>query len=163
MRAPIVVRLTLPLLRRGDLALARAAGARRGDVAAVRRALACSGPERRFARALLERRTHLWLLRADQRAFAGDFVVVDLSPPRLERRAALVLELKQGASLVRAGSTRHQVQHAAAVVAAAARATGALAPAAPFEVLVGDPTALLAWLGAGDALATRAARPTIPG
>lgn len=146
MHAPLVVRLTLPLLRRGELALARVAATRRADVAVARRVLACAGPERRFARALLERKANLWLLRSDQRAFGGDFVVVDCSPARVEDRAALVLELKQGAPVARAGPSRHQVRNASAVVAAAARATGALRPDAPFEVLLGDPDALLARL-----------------
>ncbi len=149
MGSPIVVRLTLALLRQGELALARAAGPRRADLAATRRALVCSGPELRFARALLERKPNLWLLRADQRAFGGDFVVVDVSPPRLDARQALVLELKQGASVRRVGLTHHQLQRAGEVVAAAARASGALPADAPRELLVGDPDLLLALLEVG--------------
>lgn len=146
MSDPTVIRVTLALLRRGELALARAAAPRRADLGAVRRALACSGPELRFARALLGRKANLWLLRTDQRAFGGDFVVIDVSPPRVADRAALVLELKRGEQVRRAGATRHQVQNASAVLAAAARATGAISPGAPYEVLFGDPDALLALL-----------------
>jgi hypothetical protein len=145
MSDPKVVRLTLALLRRGELALARAAGPRRADLGAVRRALACNAPELRFARALLDRKANLWLLRTDQRAFGGDFVVIDVSPPRVTDRRALVLELKRGEQVRRVGATRHQVQNAAAVIAAAARATGAIAPDAPYDVLFGDPDGLFAF------------------
>jgi len=51
-----------------------------------------------FARALAER-THLWLFRANQRAFAGDFVVVDVSSPSAEHRSAIVVDLKRGGRL----------------------------------------------------------------
>src|SRR5579862_2589567 len=92
----LVVRLTLPLLSRGELAVARAARASRTDMSRVRWALACSSRERRFARALLERRTNLWLFRTSQRAFGGDFLIVDASEPRIGSRPVLVLELKDG-------------------------------------------------------------------
>src|SRR5690349_3063427 len=50
-----------------------------------------------FARALLARRTNLWLYRTSQRAFAGDFIVVDVSSPpsRVDSRRAFVIELKR--------------------------------------------------------------------
>lgn len=145
-QTPIVVRVTLGLLRQGELALARAAAPRRRDFSDVRRALACTGPELRFARALLEGKTNLWLLRTDQRAFGGDFLVIDVSPPRLADRSALVLELKRGLPALRVGPTRHQVQNAEAAVDAAARVTGALLRGAPYEVVFGDPARLLALL-----------------
>ena len=148
MPVPAISRLTLALLRRGDLTLARSLAPARRDLGATRRAFECSAPERRFAWALLERKTNLWLLRTDQRGFSGDFVVLDLSSPRLDDRPVLVLELKQGAALREVGPTRHQVQNAAAAVAAAARLTGAIAPDAAFRVLLGDPDALLEHLAA---------------
>lgn len=143
MSRPTVVRVTLALLRRGELALARELGPRRSELGAVRRAFACKAPELRFARALLDRKTNLWLLRTDQRSFGGDFVVIDVSPPRVADRTAQVLELKRGEQARQVGPNRHQLQNAAAVVAAAARATGAIAADASYEVLLGDPDELL--------------------
>jgi hypothetical protein len=142
-----VVRLTLALLRRGALALVRELDPPRKHVSPLRRAFACSGPEVRFARALLERHTNLWLLRTDQRAFSGDFVLIDLSSPRPEARATLVLELKCGEPARRVGAARHQVRNAALAVAAAARSTGAIPEDAPHDVWLGDAEALLVILG----------------
>lgn len=76
--------------------------------------------------------------------------MIDLSPPRVEDRTALVLELKQGLPVRRVTGARHQVQRAAEAVAAVTRTTGALAPDAPYEVLFGDPGRLLALLGAAE-------------
>ncbi len=57
--------------------------------------LRLSGPERRFAVGLLDRRRNYWLWRCDQRASCGDFAVVDLSDPVPARRRAWVRELKE--------------------------------------------------------------------
>lgn len=64
---------------------------------------ALSGPERVFARELLRSRRNLWLWRTNQRARCGDFVVVDMSEPRAERRVARVIELKTRKRLGRGG------------------------------------------------------------
>jgi hypothetical protein len=50
--------------------------------------------ELEFARALLQRRTNLWLYRTSQRAFAGDFIVVDVSSPKPATRTVSFIELK---------------------------------------------------------------------
>ncbi len=50
--------------------------------------------ELEFARELLTRRTNLWLYRTSQRAFAGDFIVVDLSSPNPAARPVSFIELK---------------------------------------------------------------------
>lgn len=142
-REVLVVRLTRALLAKGELALARAVHAERSDVRRTRRALACSRREVRFARALLERRTNLWLIRTSQHAFAGDFIVVDLSEPRVEERAALVLELKARTGVKFVSREMHQTRNARAAIAATARATGALVASAPYVVVVGDPDELL--------------------
>src|SRR5688500_7667589 len=57
-------------------------------------ALKCD--ELAFARALLARRSNLWLYRTSQRAFAGDFLIVDLSHPSPSSRSVVVTELKRG-------------------------------------------------------------------
>jgi hypothetical protein len=141
----LVVRLTPALLRRGDLAVARALDPRRGDVGALRRAFACAGAERRFAWRLLERRTNLWLFRTHQRAACGDFVIVDVSPPRVEARAALVLELKRGEPVREVGPTRLQVRNARAALLELAR-LGVIGAEAEATTLLGDADALMATL-----------------
>ena len=150
-RDPYVVRLTLPLLRRGELALARALGSPRAQLRVARRVLACRAHELRFARAVLSGATQLWLLRVDQRGAGGDFLMVDMSSPRPERRRVLVLELKLGARLRRRRTSTHQVRRAVAAVAAAARLTGVIPVEAPFEVWEGDPRAIAATLTGGGA------------
>lgn len=110
-------------------------------------AFALHPAEERFARAVIERHANLWVVRTDQRTFSGDFVVVDMSSPRPERRPVLVLELKQGARVRLASPTSHQLQNAADAVAATARLTGVIPEEAEPLLLIGDPDALLVALG----------------
>jgi hypothetical protein len=63
----------------------------------LREMFALGGPEVAFARALLARRTNLWLFRTNQRHFCGDFLAVDMSARRDRRVHAL--ELKMGEPL----------------------------------------------------------------
>jgi hypothetical protein len=79
------------------------ADAARADRALTHHAYAFKADEGRFARELLARRTERWLYRANQRAFCGDFVVVDMSPGRTAPRRAWVVELKLGAPLREGG------------------------------------------------------------
>jgi len=87
------------------LRLPRAALARRDAVDRLaatwqaRKLFAFKCDELDFARALLARRTNLWLYRTSQRAFAGDFIVVDLSSPSAEARTVHLIELKRGEPL----------------------------------------------------------------
>jgi hypothetical protein len=98
-------------------------------------------PEREFALTLLRRKTNLWLFRCNQRAFCGDFVVVNMSPPRPERRAAWVLELKQGAPLsTNAGGL--QLQNAGAALEEIV-SLGVVAQDCPMVLLRGSPDVLL--------------------
>ena len=84
----------------------------RHDVAS---AFAFKDAELAFARALTAR-TNLWLWRVHQRAFSGDFVVVDVSPPSPALRPVLVVDLKRG-HRVREGRPGVQMKHAARAVA----------------------------------------------
>lgn len=161
--APLVARLTLALLRKGDLTVARSLGPRRGELGEVRRALTCHQAERRFARQVLERRTNLWVLRPSQRAFCGDFLLVDMSERRESARRVIVLELKLGAPLRRGGPTTHQVQNAAAAVTAAAALTGAIPPDAEYAVWIGDPDQVLAALARRRTRRRRRRRSAAPG
>lgn len=100
---PIVLRLYRDALeRRGGLA--RLLEARTGRVCP--RTLgyfAFKNDERRFAAALLERHARLWLFRTHQARFAGDFLAVDMSERRVERRRAYCFDLKRGAKVVVGG------------------------------------------------------------
>ncbi len=85
--------------------------------------------------------------RSNQRAFSGDFVVVDVSSPAKGRRRAFVVDLKQGAPVrVGGGGAGVQLKNAANVVRDIARA-GALDEESPYELLTGDGSALLAYFG----------------
>ncbi len=98
---PLTLRLPASLLRTGfNLARLIAREVERwADGYLLLEELALSGPEREFARELLRRKPNLWLYRCNQRAACGDFLIVDMSPPRSDRRRVLVLELKQGEPL----------------------------------------------------------------
>lgn len=130
------------------LRLPRAALARRdaivhlADNAIERSLFAFKCDELAFARALLERRPNFWLYRTSQRAFAGDFVAVDLSSSRPARRRVLALELKRGQRV-----RPIALANAGAVVLALAR-EGVVDAGAPLESVVGDAGSVLLHLGA---------------
>jgi hypothetical protein len=139
-RLPYCIRLTRDLVARQDTfraALQRVADVARADRAVTHHAYAFKADEGRFARELLARHTERWLYRANQRAFCGDFVVVDMSPARTAPRRAWVVELKLGAPLREGGgAVGRQLVHATEALAALG-ITGAGA------VLTGDARAVL--------------------
>ena len=94
-----------------------------------------------FARALAER-TNLWLYRVNQRAFAGDFLVVDVSSPERDLRPAIALDLKRGGRL-REGRQGIQMQRTDRAVAAVA-ASGLVGASCVPVHMMGDARALLA-------------------
>jgi hypothetical protein len=104
-----------------------------------------AGHERAFVKTLFERRTNLWLYRANQREACGDFVVVDMSAPQPGERRVYVIELKTGAPLALGGARLQCANHAAAVAELAA--TGIIAATSPVELVYGDAAAVLEHLG----------------
>lgn len=114
--------------------------------AEVEAAFAFKDEELPFARALTSRRSQLWLFRANQRAFAGDFIVVDLSSSRVAKRPVLALDLKRG-QRVRLGRAGIQMQRTADAVTALA-AHGVVAQGARPLHATGDASALLVALDA---------------
>ena len=106
----------------------------------LREMFALAAPEVGFARALLARRTNLWLYRSNQRHFCGDFVAVDMSAPRDRRTYAL--ELKAGEP-VRPGAGGVQLAGLDAALAELAPVIGA----GPVVTARGDAAALLGWIG----------------
>jgi len=114
-----------------------------------------------FARALAER-TNLWLYRVNQRAFAGDFVVVDVSCPTPALRPAIALDLKRGGRL-REGRQGIQMQRTDQAIAALA-AAGLVGPSCVPVHMIGDARSVLASidevLGRARLLARRGDQPT---
>lgn len=114
-------------------------------------AFAFKNDELSFARELLRRKSQLWLFRSNQRAFCGDFLVVDVSSPRPTRRPAFVLDLKQGAPLrLGGGGCGVQLKAAAHAVAELARRTGVMDPDREAELVTGDATEVLRFFGASS-------------
>ncbi len=107
---------------------------------------ALSSRELRFVRALHARKANLWVWRCRQDAFAGDFVVVDMSEPDPARRRCWVLELKMGAPLKAVGG--HQMGRADDALAelGAVLGPGGAGRATP---LTGDGGAILGALTGG--------------
>lgn len=102
--------------------------------------------ERAFCRTLFQRHTHLWVFRANQRAFCGDFVLVDMSTPQPARRRAYVVELKAGARLaVDDEGARHQLAHHPRALGELV-AAGVLGPASRICFLWGDPAEVVGFL-----------------
>ena len=66
--------------------------------------------ERAFVKTVLARRSNLWLFRTNQRKSCGDFIAIDMSPPRRAHRRAYVMELKTGDPLA-IGGARLQCAH----------------------------------------------------
>src|SRR5689334_17783326 len=94
---PAVLPVTLPLLGHANpwaLLLAKEEGYPLSSAALLSERYALKSEEKPFVRELLDRKRNLWVFRCDQRSFAGDFVVVDMSDPRPARRDVLVLDLK---------------------------------------------------------------------
>ncbi|MBX3187408.1 MAG: hypothetical protein KF819_10355 [Labilithrix sp.] len=151
MRSHLVLRLSRASLARRDVVtrlLARL-DARHGGWLALVHAFAFKDDELAFARALAAR-THLWIYRVNQRAFGGDFVVVDVSMPDPSRRVAIAVDLKRGRD-VRADRAGIQMQHATSALAEIARAGVVGAECAP-RYLTGDARLVL---GAIDGVIAR--------
>jgi hypothetical protein len=103
--------------------------------------------EEDFARALLARHGRLWLYRSNQRAFCGDFVIVDMSSPSPARRRAFVVDIKLGAPLRRGGGGAGvQLRNAADVVRHVGAAGAVLGDDAPWDIVTGDGARILEWL-----------------
>ncbi|MEN0067844.1 MAG: hypothetical protein AAGA48_37290 [Myxococcota bacterium] len=128
---PIAVRLT-PAFASGRVrladVLAHVAGpAARGHESRWR----LSSREWTFARRVLTEATRLWLWRTDPGAFAGDFVLVDMSSAEPERRPAWVVDLKCGAPLKVGGGGAGNSLVQAARAMAWLEAQGIVGPGAP--------------------------------
>jgi hypothetical protein len=146
-RVPLVIHVP-PAFARGrcsfDQVVARALPAEVRHHTAWRFAL--SSDERRFARALLDRRPQLWLYRTDQQGRAGDFLAVDMSAPRPDRRRLWAIEVKLGAA-VRFGGGGASNQLVGVARAAAALSDLGVVQAAPVLVC-GDGLQVAALIGA---------------
>ncbi|MCB9743097.1 MAG: hypothetical protein H6740_10895 [Alphaproteobacteria bacterium] len=105
-----------------------------------------SSRERCFAQRLLRERRNWWLWRCHQKAFAGDFLLVDLSEPRPQARRVIAVELKARAPLSPCGGVQlARVQEAVAELTE----TGVITKSPEILGISGDKDAVLGWLGAG--------------
>lgn len=100
--------------------------------------------ERAFVKAVLGRRSNLWLFRTNQRKSCGDFVVVDMSSSLRARRRAYVMELKMGERLAIGGARLQCAHYRSAVDELVAR--DVLDVESPVELLYGDGAVVLAYL-----------------
>jgi hypothetical protein len=115
-------------------------------------AYAFCNDEAAFARELLRKRSQLWLFRSNQRRFCGDFVVVDMSSPVVERRPAWVVDLKLGAPLrVGGGGAGIQLRNSDRALAEIADVHGAIAPPLAAERVTGDRREVLGYFGVTEA------------
>jgi hypothetical protein len=150
---PIVLPVSLVLLGHANpwaLLLAKEEGYPLSTAALLSERYALKSDEKPFVRELLGRKRNLWVFRCDQRRFAGDFVVVDMSEPRPERRWVVVLDLKMGAPLVLGGGGAGvQLTQAQLAVAGVAARQGVLSPGAPYELATGDKAVMLEYLRSG--------------
>lgn len=104
-----------------------------------------SSRERDFATRLLRERRNWWLWRCHQQAFAGDFLLVNLSEPRREARRVVAVELKARAPLRRAlGVQLARVEEAIVELSEA----GVIGKSPETLGISGDKEAVLGWLGA---------------
>lgn len=149
---PVVLPVTLPLLGHANpwaLLLAKEEGYPLAAASLLSERYALKSDEKPFVRELLGRKRNLWVFRCDQRRFAGDFVVVDMSEPRPARRQVVVLDLKMGAPLVLGGGGAGiQLTQAQLAVEAVAARKGLIAPGTPYVLATGDKDAMLTFLRA---------------
>jgi hypothetical protein len=113
--------------------------------AEISHAFAFKDDELLFARALLQVHSCLWLYRTNQRAFAGDFVIVNVSSPVVARRAAYAVDLKRGAPVRLHEGTGVQLRNAPRVLLEIAK-TGVVDAARRPAILTGDARAVLRFL-----------------
>lgn len=150
-RLPFSIKLSRRALARRDAFFAsilRAVRPSSAEAGAAVHAFAFKNDEERFARALLDVQSRIWLYRNNQRAFCGDFIAVDMSSPKPAKRRAIVIELKQGAP-VRwgGGGAGVQLKNAAEALRDPRGAGAVLGDEAPWEMVSGDAARLLGSLG----------------
>jgi hypothetical protein len=146
--SPSYLRLPRASLARRDVVrtLVRA----RADVRAHARAelahaFAFKDDELAFARALLDAQSCFWLYRTHQRAFAGDFVIVNVSSPVVARRPAYAVDLKRGEPVRVHEGTGIQLRNAPSVLAEIAKSGVVDASRRP-SFVTGDARAVLRFL-----------------
>ncbi|MDI3283863.1 hypothetical protein [Polyangium sp. 15x6] len=139
---PLAIKLTRRAVARRDIfceLVQKITKPSQAEAAFAFHAFAFKADEHAFARELLSRRTELWLFRANQRAFCGDFLAVDMSSPRRAERRAYVIELKRGMPMrIGGGAVGLQLQNATVAVRALARERGLLGDEAPCVTVSGD-------------------------
>jgi hypothetical protein len=126
----------------------RCAAVRAHARAEVTHAFAFKDDELLFARMLLDAQSRLWLYRTNQRAFAGDFVIVDVSSPIVARRRAFAVDLKRGESVRVHDGACLQLRNARHVITEIA-ATGVVDASRAPIIATGDARALIDFISNG--------------
>jgi hypothetical protein len=128
---------------------ARVTTAARGEAEArLAASFAMHEGEMGFVRALLHGKKNVWVFRANQRGFCGDFLLVDMSVARVDRRPVFAVELKLGGALVRGGGGAGvQFSRVRGAVEDLARRFSIIAPSNAVILLAGDPREVLRALG----------------
>ena len=150
MEDPSVARVGPHLLGRfSTIPCARVLTSARGEAEArLAASFAMHESEFGFVREILRRKQNLWVFRANQRSFCGDFLLVDMSRAEPVRRAVFVIELKQGAPLVRGGGGAGvQLTRFRDALDDLARRFAIIRPENPSYLLTGDPREVLLALG----------------
>jgi hypothetical protein len=153
LRLPLSIKLTRRAVARRDLfceLVQKTARPSQAEAAFAFHAFAFKADEHEFALELLSRRTELWLFRANQRAFCGDFLAIDMSSPRPAGRRVYVLELKRGMPVrIGAGAVGIQLRNATIAVRALARERGFVADEGASITVSGDGAAIVAMFKRG--------------
>lgn len=101
-----------------------------------------------FARDLVHGKPNFWVFRCNQKAFCGDFLVIDMSPPKVADRPVWFLDLKEGCPLHDgAGPAGAQMIHADRALAAVYEEHQAVLAEHPFSIRVGAAAVLLDFFG----------------
>ena len=155
---PITIRVVRKTVQRADGLVRSLKGKRRRIDAALFHCFAFKADELPFAQRLLARHARIWLFRCNQRAFAGDFIAIDMSSRRVPKRRAWCLDLKLGAPVkVGGGGAGNSFIQVQAAVAEIARERGVLMPDHELVRVTGDGRALVDLFAAKSTLRLGAA------
>lgn len=142
-KRPITLKLPRRALARADGFVRLLRGRRKAVDRRLVAAFAFKNDELPFARRVLEAHGRIWLFRCNQRAFAGDFVAVDMSARDVARRRAWCLDLKLGAPIrLGGGGAGNAFVRVDRAVREIAREHGVLTPSHEIVRATGDGRAL---------------------
>lgn len=156
-KAPLVLLLHASMVQQEDglrLWFQAEPGKTRHQIRYLYSLFAFKSDEYFFARELVMHKPNFWVFRCNQKAFCGDFLIVDMSAPKAADRALWLLDLKEGCPLHDgAGPAGAQMIRAARAVAAVHERYDAVPAAQVPTKLVGTASALLTYFGCSGSVA----------